>query len=172
VVLNFLRRQPGWLTNGESTWQAPQHHDANQLTTWQSIPQDELRYRPDIDGLRGMRGIAVLAVVGYHAVPGLVRGGFVGVDVFFVISGYLISGIILEALCKGSFTFQTFYARRIKRIFPALILVLAFSYGVRILERNRVLDQPVAQKLVQTVAAVEEGRGVTDSYHRASSAME
>lgn len=79
------------------------------------------KYRPDIDGLRA---IAVLAVVAFHAFPNLVKGGFIGVDVFFVISGYLISTIIFENLDKGTFTFSEFYARRIKRIFPALILVL------------------------------------------------
>src|SRR5229473_34897 len=79
------------------------------------------QYRPDIDGLRA---IAVLSVVGFHASSRLVPGGFVGVDVFFVISGYLISSVILKSLDKGSFSFADFYARRIRRIFPALILVL------------------------------------------------
>jgi peptidoglycan/LPS O-acetylase OafA/YrhL len=83
-------------------------------------------YRPDIDGLRA---VAVLSVVGYHAFPKVAPGGFVGVDVFFVISGYLISSVILRALHKGTFTFQNFYARRIKRIFPALLLVLATCLG-------------------------------------------
>ena len=79
-------------------------------------------YRPDVDGLRA---IAVLAVVIFHVFPDLARGGFVGVDVFFVISGYLISSIILNGLHRGTFTFAGFYARRIRRIFPALFLVLA-----------------------------------------------
>ncbi|WP_197712068.1 acyltransferase family protein [Polynucleobacter necessarius] len=79
------------------------------------------KYRPDIDGLRA---VAVLAVVAFHAFPNWVKGGFIGVDVFFVISGYLISTIIFENLDKGTFRFSEFYARRIKRIFPALILVL------------------------------------------------
>src|SRR2546423_9079520 len=79
-------------------------------------------YRPDVDGLRAL---AVLAVLGYHAFPAAVPGGFVGVDVFFVISGFLITGIILDELGRGSFTFTGFYWRRIRRIFPALILVLA-----------------------------------------------
>ena len=79
------------------------------------------KYRPDIDGLRA---IAVLAVVAFHAFPGWVKGGFIGVDVFFVISGYLISTIIYENLEKETFSFFEFYARRIRRIFPALILVL------------------------------------------------
>ncbi len=79
------------------------------------------KYRPDIDGLRA---IAVLAVVLFHAFPKTIKGGFIGVDIFFVISGYLISTIIFENLDKGSFSFFEFYARRIKRIFPALILVL------------------------------------------------
>ncbi|MFM8532615.1 MAG: acyltransferase family protein, partial [Acidimicrobiia bacterium] len=80
----------------------------------------------DIDGLRA---IAVLAVVGFHAFPGRVPGGFVGVDVFFVISGYLISGIIFSALAQDRFSFSDFYARRIRRIFPALVLVLATTYA-------------------------------------------
>ena len=85
-----------------------------------------MTYRSDIDGLRA---VAVLAVIGFHAFPEWVRGGFVGVDVFFVISGYLISGIIFEGLRTGRFTFTGFYARRIKRIFPALVLVLAVCYA-------------------------------------------
>jgi peptidoglycan/LPS O-acetylase OafA/YrhL len=79
-------------------------------------------YRPDIDGLRA---VAVVAVLGFHAFPTSFPGGFTGVDIFFVISGFLISGIILEELQAGTFTFGQFYARRIRRIFPALGLVLA-----------------------------------------------
>src|SRR5688572_7338165 len=79
-------------------------------------------YRPDIDGIRA---VAVAVVVAYHAFPLLLPGGFVGVDVFFVISGYLISGIILGALGDGRFSFAHFYARRMRRIFPALAAVLA-----------------------------------------------
>ena len=78
-------------------------------------------YRPEIDGLRA---IAVLSVVGFHAFPGIVPGGFVGVDVFFVISGYLISGIIFRGVDAGRFTYSDFYSRRIRRIFPALGLML------------------------------------------------
>jgi peptidoglycan/LPS O-acetylase OafA/YrhL len=81
----------------------------------------QLDYRPDIDGLRA---IAVLAVIGFHAFPAWIRGGFVGVDVFFVISGYLISTILLTDMERGSFRFSRFYIRRIRRIFPALIVVL------------------------------------------------
>jgi peptidoglycan/LPS O-acetylase OafA/YrhL len=78
-------------------------------------------YRSDIDGLRA---IAVLSVVGFHAFPSHIKGGFVGVDIFFVISGFLISTIIYGSLERGSFSFVEFYSRRIKRIFPALLLVL------------------------------------------------
>jgi hypothetical protein len=85
-------------------------------------------YRSDIDGLRA---IAVLSVVAFHAFPSWVKGGFIGVDVFFVISGYLISTIIFENLDKGTFSFSEFYSRRIRRIFPALLLVLiaCFAFG-------------------------------------------
>ncbi|KTD39329.1 O-antigen acetylase [Legionella nautarum] len=83
------------------------------------------QYRPDIDGLRA---IAVLSVVCFHAFPTLLKGGFVGVDIFFVISGFLISKIILENLANNSFSFVDFYSRRIKRIFPALIFVLISCY--------------------------------------------
>ncbi len=81
-------------------------------------------YRPDIDGLRA---IAVLAVVFYHAgLPGF-SGGFVGVDVFFVISGFLITQIVWSELEGERFSLVTFYVRRVKRIFPALFAVLILS---------------------------------------------
>lgn len=80
-----------------------------------------LVYRADIDGLRAL---AILVVVAFHAYPEWLHGGFVGVDIFFVISGYLISGILLRGLTAKNFSFTEFYARRIKRIFPALTLVI------------------------------------------------
>jgi len=87
-----------------------------------------LRYRPDIDGLRAL---AVIGVIAYHAFPKCLPGGFVGVDIFFVISGYLISGILYKGHSEGSFSFREFYARRIRRLFPSLItvLVLCLAYG-------------------------------------------
>ncbi len=81
-----------------------------------------IKYRRDIDGLRAL---AVLSVIFHHAFPKHIKGGFVGVDIFFVISGYLISSIILKNLENNKFCLFEFYARRVKRIFPALILVLS-----------------------------------------------
>jgi len=81
-------------------------------------------YRPDIDGLRAL---AVLAVVIFHAFPKSLGGGFIGVDIFFVISGFLISHIIFKSLDCGTFRFGDFYARRVRRIFPALLLVLTVT---------------------------------------------
>jgi peptidoglycan/LPS O-acetylase OafA/YrhL len=79
-------------------------------------------YRPDIDGLRGM---AVALVVAYHAFPKFRTGGFIGVDVFFVISGYLITQIILTDLQAKTFSLAEFYRRRVRRIVPALLVVMA-----------------------------------------------
>jgi peptidoglycan/LPS O-acetylase OafA/YrhL len=84
-------------------------------------------YRPDVDGLRA---VAVLAVLAFHAFPSLAPGGFTGVDVFFVISGYLISGIILDDIERSRFSVAYFYWRRIRRIFPALVLVLAACLAI------------------------------------------
>ncbi|MET4319221.1 acyltransferase family protein [Bradyrhizobium sp. RT5a] len=81
-------------------------------------------YRPDIDGLRA---VSILLVVGYHAHPWMLPGGFVGVDVFFVISGFLITRILLT---PGGVSLATFYARRIRRIFPALTAVLLATYAL------------------------------------------
>ncbi len=80
------------------------------------------KYRPDVDGLRT---VAVLLVLHFHAFPAAMPGGFIGVDVFFVISGFLITGIIARELEQGRFSLLTFYIRRVRRIFPALIVVLA-----------------------------------------------
>lgn len=79
-------------------------------------------YRPDIDGLRT---IAIVPVVLFHAGFSQFSGGFVGVDVFFVISGYLITAILLRSMDQGNYSITDFYIRRIKRIFPALLLVIA-----------------------------------------------
>lgn len=90
-------------------------------------------YRADIDGLRAL---AVLSVVGYHIYPnwmpgaGVFHAGFIGVDMFFVISGYLISSIIFDNFKKKSFSLVEFYFRRIRRIFPALILILGASFFI------------------------------------------
>ncbi len=85
------------------------------------------KYRPDIDGLRA---IAILSVLSYHADPSWLRGGFSGVDVFFVISGYLITLIVSTNLEADRFQFRDFYFRRVARIFPALLVVLLACYAV------------------------------------------
>lgn len=82
-------------------------------------------YRPDIDGLRAL---AIVSVIVYHAFPTLLESGFVGVDIFFVISGYLITANIKNGLDRKQFSFREFYIRRINRLLPALSLVLAVSY--------------------------------------------
>jgi peptidoglycan/LPS O-acetylase OafA/YrhL len=84
-------------------------------------------YRPDIDGLRAL---SVIAVVLFHGFPALMPGGFIGVDVFFVISGFLITASIRADMEAGEFRLRDFWARRIRRIFPALLTVLAAVLGL------------------------------------------
>ena len=86
-----------------------------------------MHYRREIDGLRAL---AVVPVIAFHAGIGWFSGGFVGVDVFFVISGYLITSIILAEQAKGQFSLVRFYERRARRILPALLLVVAVCIPV------------------------------------------
>lgn len=111
-----------------------------------TLSLQEPQHRDDIDGLRA---IAIIPVVIFHAFPNLAPGGFVGVDIFFVISGYLISKIILSQTANGSFSFLDFYGRRIRRIFPALIIVLLFTLAVG----NAVLLKPEFDQLTKHVVA-------------------
>ncbi|EFB1497506.1 acyltransferase [Escherichia coli] len=84
-----------------------------------------IKYRPEIDGLRA---IAVLLVVIYHAFPSLIPGGFIGVDIFFVISGFLITSILKAEISNSKYSIKEFYRRRIDRLFPALLLVMFSVY--------------------------------------------
>jgi peptidoglycan/LPS O-acetylase OafA/YrhL len=105
----------------------------------------KLTYRPEIDGLRA---IAVVAVILYHAQVDMFghqffKGGFIGVDIFFVISGYLITSIIIkELVTTGSFSFKHFYLRRIRRIIPALLFVMLISipFSLAFLLPENILD--------------------------------
>jgi len=89
---------------------------SKQIRTARALP-----YRADIDGLRA---IAIIPVVLFHANLAFFSGGFVGVDVFFVISGFLITGLIYERIREGKFSLADFYARRARRILPALVVML------------------------------------------------
>ena len=90
------------------------------------------KYRPEIDGLRAL---SVIAVIIYHFNPSSLPGGYLGVDVFFVISGYLITSLLIKELEEnGNISLSNFYYRRAKRILPSLILVIfitsVFSYFI------------------------------------------
>ncbi len=89
-----------------------------------------IKYRKDIEGLRAL---AVISVFLFHLNPKLLPGGFVGVDIFFVISGYLITKIILREIELDQFSFLGFYIRRIRRIFPALFLMFFVSLVMAVL---------------------------------------
>jgi peptidoglycan/LPS O-acetylase OafA/YrhL len=105
------------------------------------------RYRPDIDGLRA---IAVLLVVNFHAFPEAIPGGFIGVDIFFVISGFLITDIVTRELAADRFSLLHFYDRRIRRIFPALLVVLL---AVLVLGFLWTLPDPYARLSADVVAS-------------------
>src|SRR5579863_5540660 len=92
--------------------------------SFESIASRSAKYRPDVDGLRAL---AVLSVLFFHTGFAPFRGGFVGVDIFYVISGYLITSILLKDLTEGKFSIVAFYERRMRRIFPALFTVLLFA---------------------------------------------
>ena len=111
-----------------------------------------LAYRPDIDGLRA---IAVISVVLFHLEKSLLPGGFVGVDIFFVISGYLITKLIYKELqANGSFSFRNFYLRRLRRLFPALFVTLLFSslFAIKLLAPADLVE--FAKSLVASVFSV------------------
>src|SRR5690242_19231222 len=92
-----------------------------------TIMKSAIQYRPDIDGLRA---IAVLLVVGYHGFSHKMAGGFIGVDIFFVISGFLIASIIYTEMIDGRFSIAAFYGRRIRRLFPALLIVTFATFVI------------------------------------------
>lgn len=107
--------------------------------------EHDSKYRPDIDGLRAL---AVVAVVLYHCWPLWFVSGFIGVDIFFVISGYLITGILLNQLEQGKFSILDFYSRRVRRIFPALLVVLlatlAFSWFILLQDEFALVGKHIA----------------------------
>lgn len=85
------------------------------------------KYRPDIDGLKG---IAVVIILFFSAFPDIVSSGFIGVDIFFVMSGFLMTQLVLQNLQSNHFNFIEFFSRRIRRIFPSLFVVMTCSFIV------------------------------------------
>jgi len=115
-----------------------------------AAPNGRSKYRSDIDGLRA---VAVTSVVLYHAGLPLLNSGFVGVDIFFVISGYLIGGIIYETVILKRFSFVEFYARRARRILPALFAVVLFCCAAGLM----LLDSSELRSLSNQAAAALTG---------------
>ena len=109
----------------------------------------QLSYRPDIDGLRA---VAVMAIVAFHAFPSLIPGGFVGVDIFFVISGFLITSLILQSQQNKIFNLSELYAGRIRRIFPTLILVMSacfvFGWFALLADEYKMLGKHIAASVI------------------------
>lgn len=100
----------------------------NKQVSCKTIKKREIqivKYRSDIDGLRA---ISVIAVIIFHTDLGILNGGYVGVDIFFVISGYLITGLIFNDTRSGTFSYVDFYKRRIARLLPLLVITLFFVF--------------------------------------------
>lgn len=108
-------------------------------------------YRPDIDGLRAF---AVLSVIFYHAGFASFGGGYLGVDIFFVISGYLISNIIVSDVKNGNFSFVRFYERRIRRIIPALLFTILWCFPLAWLFLSPVDFKDFSQSIVASLGSV------------------
>ncbi|SNS85107.1 acyltransferase family protein [Antarctobacter heliothermus] len=106
-----------------------------------------MKYQPHIDGLRS---VAVLPVLIYHLGSPLIPGGYVGVDVFFVISGFLITGILLNEVETGNYSLLKFYKRRILRILPALAAVLIATFFLSHLLLFDAERQEVGRSIVAT----------------------
>jgi len=111
-----------------------------------------MKYIPYCEDIDALRGLAVFLVVVYHAFPKLLPGGFIDVDVFFVISGYLITSIIFFSLNNNNFSLIDFYARRIRLLFPALatvlLVVLVFGWLVLFPEEYERLGEHVTKSVV------------------------
>jgi len=112
-----------------------------------ALQQSSREYRVDIDWLRAL---AVIAVIGFHFEISGFRGGFVGVDVFFVISGYLLGGIVFRELAAGTFSFAEFWRRRARRILPALYAMVAATLVPALL----ILFEPQRAAFLKSIAAV------------------
>lgn len=111
----------------------------------------DIKYQPEIDGLRA---IAVISVLLFHLEYAFIPGGFVGVDVFFVISGFLITRILYRDVSAGNFSFKRFYMRRIKRLAPALIAVLLATFVVSLFFLTPNFLQRVSGAMIASVLSV------------------
>ena len=130
------------MVNAEQTMVAEQAKDNG--------GRSAIKYRPDIDGLRA---VAVTSVVAYHCGLGWFKGGFVGVDVFFVISGYLIGSLVYKEIRARSFKISKFYGRRARRILPALFGVLMFCYAAAVLLLSPLEMKDFARTALATIAS-------------------
>ena len=115
-----------------------------------------MKYRPEIDGLRA---IAVLPVIFFHAGFSAFSGGYIGVDVFFVISGFLITSILVNDIEKQNFSLKNFYERRMRRILPALFLVSLVSVILGWLLMAPADFAELAEEVVNELVDEEEAEG-------------
>ncbi|MFZ1903979.1 MAG: acyltransferase family protein [Steroidobacteraceae bacterium] len=129
--MSFWPDKSASLGSGRAAWYAPAlvpvSGRAPSVSIDTQVAHSGLAYRPDIDGLRA---VAVSMVIAYHVAPRLLPGGFIGVDIFFVISGYLITQLVLSGIQRSTFSLIEFYARRVRRIVPALLLVLGGCFAL------------------------------------------